>query len=474
MGQDIHSRRFTPADFAEFQRRLEAETDWLARCFAEDKLAAGTKEMGVELETYLIDRQAAPVDAIEPVLAALNDPLVVPELARFNLELNSAPRPIAGDAFSQLAGELEARLARCRQAAATAAQARVIAIGILPTLRPDHLVLARMTERERFRALNDQIFSLRGEVPIRVNIRGEDQLQLLQPNVMLEAAATAFQVHVKMTAAESARYYNAAKILSAAMVALGANSPLLFGRALWAESRIPLFEQAVSVGGPALQERFGFGVRYAKGSVMECFRANVSRYPVLLPELSDTPAQALTHLCLHNGTIWRWNRPLIGFEADGRPHLRLEHRVLSAGPTVADNLANAAFFIGALHALASAEQPLEERLRFWQAKRNFYHAAQDGLQARLVWRDGVETPVARLIEDELLPLARAGLRVLGVDRDEIDHWLAIIAARARLGRNGAAWQSAWVARHGPRWDELTEAYLANQESARPVHEWPLD
>ncbi|WPL18834.1 carboxylate-amine ligase [Thiorhodovibrio winogradskyi] len=473
MGQDITDSRFKPSDFAEFQRRLEHETDHLARLFAEDGLAAGPRELGVELETYLIDRHGAPADAIESVLAALDDPLVVPELARFNLELNTAPRRLHGNAFSTLGAELDARLARCRQAAA-ADGARVVAIGILPTLRPDHLVLARMTERERFHALNEQIFSLRGDLPIRVNISGEEQVQLLQPNVMLEAAATAFQIHLKMAAAESARYYNAAKILSAPMVAVGANSPLLFGRELWAESRIPLFEQAVSVGGPALRERFGFGVRYAKGSVMDCFRANVSRYPVLLPELSESPPEALTHLCLHNGTIWRWNRPLIGFEPDGRPHLRLEHRVLSAGPSVADNLANTAFFIGVLHGLAIAEQPPEDRLRFWQAKRNFYRAAQHGLRARLVWRDGAEVPVARLIEDELVPLAREGLTRLGIDRDEVRHWLDIIATRARLGRTGSAWQCAWVARHGPRWEELTLAYLANQECGRPVHEWTLD
>lgn len=473
MGQEISDSRFEPADFDEFQRRLEQETKLLEQMFADGALADGPREAGVELEAYLIDRHAAPADAIEAVLAAVDDPLVVPELAQFNLELNTAPCPLSGAALSRLSAELGARLARCRQAAA-AVDARVIAIGILPTLRPEHLVLPRMTERERFRALNEQIFSLRRELPIRVSIRGEEQVQMLQPNVMLEAAATAFQVHVKMTAAESARFYNAAKILAAPMVAVGANSPLLFGRELWAESRIPLFEQAVSVGGPALQERFGFGVRYAKGSVMECFRANLSRYPVLLPELLDEPPEQLAHLRLHNGTIWRWNRPLIGFETDGTPHLRLEHRVLSAGPTVEDNLANAAFFIGAVQALAVADRAPEERMHFWQAKRNFYQAAQFGLQARLTWNGSDGVPVGRLIADALVPLARDGLRALGVDQEQIDHWLEIIGQRARLGRTGSAWQCAWIARHGLRWDALTEAYLLNQESGAPVHEWTLD
>jgi gamma-glutamyl:cysteine ligase YbdK (ATP-grasp superfamily) len=473
MGQAISHSRFTAADFSEFQHRLEQETRLLERLFAENQLAMGPKEVGIELETYLIDAQADPADAIEPILQRLDDPLVVAELAQFNLELNTAPRLLGGDVLSQLARELDARIDHCHQAA-TQASARVLAIGILPTLRPEHLALARMTQRKRFQALNEQIFSLRGDQPIRIHIRGEEQVQFAQPNVMLEAAATAFQIHIKLTAAESARYYNAAKILSAPMVALGANAPHLFGRELWAESRIPLFEQSVAVGGPELQERFGFGVRYAKGSVMECFRANVSRYAVLLPELLDEPPEALAHLRLHNGTIWRWNRPIIGFEPDGTAHLRLEHRVLSAGPTVTDHLANTAFFLGALHHLATTEPPPEERLHFWQAKRNFYQAARDGLSARLIWKDGRNLAAARLIEDELLPLARTGLKTLGIDREEIRHWLDIIAARARSGRTGAAWQCAWVARHGPHWNALTEAYLIRQKRGHPVHEWTLD
>jgi hypothetical protein len=58
-------------------------------------------------------------------------------------------------------------------------------------------------------------------------------------------------------------------------------------------------------------------VRYARESILECFEANRTRYPVLLPAVMDEPPESLAHLRLHNGTIWRWNRPLIGFDEQG-------------------------------------------------------------------------------------------------------------------------------------------------------------
>jgi hypothetical protein len=232
--------------------------------------------------------------------------------------------------------------------------------------------------------------------------------------------------------------------------------PISFGRDLWCETRIPLFEQAVSVGDSPLRERVGFGIRYAEHSVIECFRSNLTRYPVLLPHLMDEPVERLAHLRLHNGTIWRWNRPLIGFEAgpDGaqRPHLRMEHRVVAAGPSTVDNIANAAFYCGAVQALANEPQPPEQTLPFNQARMNFYLAAQYGLNAEIPWYDNpVRMPIHQLIRQQLLPKARRGLSTLGVDRDEIDTWLGVIEARSSTRRTGAAWQRAWVAQAWTRY-----------------------
>jgi gamma-glutamyl:cysteine ligase YbdK (ATP-grasp superfamily) len=295
---------------------------------------------------------------------------------------------------------------------------------------------------------------------------------------MLEAAATSFQIHVKMSARESARIFNASKILSAPMVALAANSPFLFGRELWCETRIPLFEQSVSVGGSPLRERVGFGINYAQGSVLEAFRAHVRRYPVLLPHLMDAPVEQLAHLRLHNGTIWRWNRPLIGFdESPGHapiPHLRMEHRVAAAGPSVADNVANAAFYFGAVHAMAAAEEPPERRISFPQARANFYLAAEYGLDAELPWDEAHRVKLPEIILERLLPMAHAGLADLRIDAAEREHWLGIVEERVRTKRTGANWQRAWVARYGRDWEGLTEAYLAHQATEKPVHEWTLD
>jgi gamma-glutamyl:cysteine ligase YbdK (ATP-grasp superfamily) len=479
MGQDIAERAFTDADFRAFEARLVAETALLERWFAEDIFADTAPEGGFELEAWLIDRRhQAPAPVIEPFLERLRDPLVVPELARFNLELNSTPERLTGQALSRLHEELQRSLAHC-QAAAASLDAQVGTIGILPTVRPDHLVPAQMTPRPRYRALNDQILRLRDGEPIRLEIEGERPVNIEQPDVMLESAATSFQIHFKMGAKESARVFNASKLLAAISVAIAANSPYLFGRELWCETRVPLFEQAVSVGDSPLRERVGFGIRYAERSVMECFRSNIERYPVLLPHLMDEPLERLAHLRLHNGTIWRWNRPLIGFEADGhggqRPHLRMEHRVCAAGPSTIDNIANAALYFGAVHCLATEPEPPERSLPFNQARINFYLAARHGLDAEILWDgDRQRMPIHRLIRERLLPKARSGLAALGIDQDEIERWLGVIEERARTRRTGSAWQRAWVARHGPDMAALTEAYLERQASGQPVHEWTLD
>ena len=206
---------------------------------------------------------------------------------------------------------------------------------------------------------------------------------------------------------------------------------------------------------------------------MECFLANLQNYPVLLPQQMDEPEQQLPHLRLHNGTIWRWNRPLIGFNRLRQPHIRIEHRVVPAGPTVADSVANAAFFVGLVCALANQPLAPERRLSYSHARKNFYQAARHGLEAEIHWLDGRSGKLRELIRKEMLGLAETGLDNLGIDREESRHWLGIIAERVNTGQNGAAWQRAWVQRHGADMVMLMESYLEHQESLRPVHEWTL-
>jgi hypothetical protein len=313
--------------------------------------------------------------------------------------------------------------------------------------------------------------------PLELNIPGPQPLHTYHTDVMLESAATSFQIHLQVTPGQDARFYNAAIILSAPMVAACANSPYLFGHDLWDETRIPLFEQAVSLCPPGGEDcppgRVSFGRKYVQQSLLECFLENLHDHPVLMPELSDNPPQRLSHLRLHNGTIWRWNRPLIGFDADGTPHLRIEHRVAAAGPSVVDTLANAALFFGLVQSLAMETIPLESRLSFDQVRANFYAAAREGLRARAIWIDNREMTMRDLLLEKLLPMARQGLEALGIAREDNEYYLGIIEARVKSGRNGAGWQRSYVEKHGADMRALTAAYAKRQRLGAPVHEWDV-
>ncbi len=472
MGQEITHSHFEPEDFAAFEERLGRETLLLCRWLEEGRFKSGPNMGGFELEAWLVDENARPTGIVESYLERLGDPLAVPELATFNVELNGSPQQLSGSALSSMHKELTETLKRCN-GVASGLGARLVMIGILPTARASDFTLANMSPLHRYHALNEQVLNRRGGEPLRLNVEGHDELVLEQNDVMLEAAATSFQIHLKIDADEGVRFYNASKIISAPMVALSANSPYLLGADLWDETRIPLFEQAVAVGDSRLNRRVTFGVRYMENSISECFQANWRRYPVLLPRLMDEPEEDLAHLRLQNGTIWRWNRPLIGFDADHRPHLRLEHRVVSAGPSITDSIANAAFYYGAVSALARQLVAPETMLPFEQAQKNFYAAAKNGLRTEIQWMNGSMVKLPQLCKEVLLPLARDGLLSLGIDRDEADYWLGIIQARVDSRLNGAAWQRAWVEKNGNDMRGLMEAYIERQIIGKPVHEWKI-
>ena len=489
MGQEINSTRFAAEDFRRFGAALRQETALARQMFAEHGFAPRARRAGFELEAWLLDHNHFPKPCNQSFLAALADPLVVPELSRFNIELNGSPQALEGAALSRLERELSATWQRC-QDQAHREEATVLAIGTLPTLREQDLNLDSMTPSPRYLALNEQVLAARGGRPLRLHIHAAEEgapgLDTLHEDVMLEAATTSFQLHLQVPLAQMGRHYNASVILSAPLLALAANSPFLFGRALWHETRIPLFEQAVDCGETCLsggeagdradaatleRRRVSFGSGYVAADPTELFADNLRRHPVLLPMCSDAPAERFAHLRLHNGTLWRWNRLLIGFEPDGRPHLRLEQRVMPAGPSIPDMLANAAFFYGCVDRLARQDLPPESQLPFAAARENFYRAARQGLGARLQWLDGREHPVTELLE-QLLLLARQGLEALDIARDDIERHIGLLTARLRTRRDGAAWQLAHHHRHQDLF-RLTADYLAQQRSGRPVHEWPL-
>jgi gamma-glutamyl:cysteine ligase YbdK (ATP-grasp superfamily) len=477
MGQDIDRTQFDRRDFRRFQARLSDETEALHRLVEDDALSDSEPVAGLELEAWLIDATGRPAPRNEAVLQHLGCPDVVTELGRFNIELNVPPQPTRGDGLARLGDDLQALWQRC-QAAARELGMQAVSIGILPTVRDADLAPANLSDRARYRALNQQVLRQRHGRPIRLDIGGAGgrRLHCEHHDVMLEAAATSFQVHLQMPEASMTRAYNAALVASAPVVALTANSPLLFGQRLWQETRIPLFEQALNIGARedgrgALLGRVGFGSGYAGFSLVEVFRENAERFEPLLPLALAEPAGRLPHLRLHNGTVWRWTRPLVGFDPDDRPHLRIEHRPMAAGPSVADMMANLAFSIGLIAALAADESPPEARLPFDAARRNFHAAARDGLGAELSWLDGT-TQRAEALLPSLLEPARHGLTLLGADAVLADRWLAVIELRLARRLTGAQWQLRELDRLGGDLGALTLRYAALQASGAPLHEWP--
>ena len=470
MGDEIARRHFNAEDFTRFRRHLDQETDLVGSLFAHEGFSHRGDIVGFELEAWLVDKAGQPAARNEAFLDELGNPLVVPELAAFNIELNGSPCAMTGRVFARLHDELAATWEACQQTARSQ-DLQLAIIGILPTISPALLNSGSMSNMVRYQALNDRILALRNGAPVLVDIEGSDTLRLSHDDVMLEAATTSFQIHLQCQPELAARTYNAALIASAPMVALAANSPFLFGKSLWAETRIPLFEQAVSVG-PRMPARVSFGNGYADESLFEVFNENLAEHPILLPSPTGEPAYKLSHIRLHNGTIWRWNRPLLGFDFDGQPHLRIEHRVVPAGPTIPDCIGNAAAYLGLVRALMDAETPIESELDFAAARYNFYAAARQGLDAPLRWRRGMRGARELLLE-ELLPAANAALAKLDIPDDDIDRFLGIVTRRVESNTNGAAWQRRWVEKHGADFGALTNAYVEAQQSGEPVHEWSL-
>jgi gamma-glutamyl:cysteine ligase YbdK (ATP-grasp superfamily) len=474
MGDEINDRFFAANDFSAFRARLDEETALLEQMFARGEFSQRGDMAGFELEAWLVDAAGDPAPRNAQFLQALANPLVVPELAAFNVELNGSPTALQGRVFSRLQDELDTTLSACRRTAQSMGLG-VVTIGILPTVTEAMLKPALMSKVIRYQSLNDRVMALRDGEPIALHIEGERDLVARHSDVMLEAATTSFQIHLQCRPELAVRDFNASLIASAPMVAASANSPFLFGHSLWDESRIPLFQQAVDVG-PRYPPRVTFGDDYVKNSLFEIFAENRRDHPILVPALRDQPASRFPHVRFHNGTLWRWNRPLIGFDFDGQVHVRIEHRVVAAGPTVRDCLANSAFYFGLVRGFGLEATAPETQLPFAVARDNFYGAARYGLNARVRWIvRGTEREMAMraLIADELLPIARRGLQSRDVPDAEIEQYLGVIAARVDSSQNGAAWQRRWLALNGPDLHALTRTYRQLQETGEPVHCWPL-
>lgn len=467
MGQEIGKAGFDPL----FRQRLEQETMLLAQWCASGRMDEVSRRAGYEVEGWILDHAGLPVPDNQHFLKRVNHPFVVPELSRFNMEINGNPHCLGADVLRAMEHELSHTWHLCQEAARDCGDTLLL-IGTLPTIREEDLSMRNVSAMNRYRVLNDQVLHLRGGKPISLCIEGEQSLVTTHPDVMLEAGTTSFQLHLQVPFSEIVRFYNASLILSGPLLALSANSPFLFGHNLWAETRVPLFEQSVETADlhHVDARRVTFGSGYLRHSPMEFFEENLG-YPDLLPmELEGAP-EDLARLRLHNGTIWRWNRLLVG--AGDAPHMRIEQRVMPAGPSLIDMMANAAFYYGAVHFLAGLHEAPEQQLAFGQARSNFYFAARHGLSAQQMWLDGGQRSAAVLLLDELIPMAHEGLRWLGVAEPDANRLLGVVEARVRSGQNGAVWQRRHAARHGNDWQRLVADYLEFQRSGMPVHEWSV-
>lgn len=473
MGEEISRSFFDAEDFSRFSDRLRGETRLFSDLSETRRLSEDGFVIGFEIEAWLLDHGFFPNPVNDRFLATLSHPLVVPELSRFNVELNCAPLVLTGEALSQAAAELAELWAHCNKVA-HGLDTNMVMIGTLPIIRDEDLTLANMSPLKRYEALNNEILRRRDGRPLVVDIEGDEHLHSEHRDVMLEAATTSFQIHLKTPARVAHRYYNASIMASAPLLAACVNAPFLFTRALWHETRIPLFEQSIALTDyEGRHGRVTFGSGYLDTTLFEALAENLAAYPVLLPIVFDEPADSFRHLRLHNGTIWRWNRPLVGFEADGTPHLRIEHRTMPAGPTIIDMIANAACYFGLVRHMVDSGFDEGGGLSFADATANLYQAARRGLDAELAWPEAGRVAARALLLDELIPAAHRGLAAFGVEEGDRELFLGIIEARARSGQTGAAWQRAALDRWGGDFQELMSVYCERQRSAVPVHEWDL-
>ena len=490
MGREPTRTELRPEEIRAFTKGLLTDLQALESMLLRDLFDTGVRRIGAEQELFLIDPGGRPAPVCTELLQELEGEEFTTELARFNLEINLPPIEFRDGCFLELEEQLE-RLVGATRERAREHDAEVLLTGILPTLIPSDAALENMTPRQRFRTLNDVMTQLSGG-SYRLQIEGADELNFVHDSVMLEGCNTSFQVHLQVAPDEFAHLYNVTQAITAPVLAACVNSPLLFGRRLWAETRIALFQQSIDTRrtSPHLREvtpRVRFGERWVDHSVLDVFREDIARIPALFAaERPTNPFEDLERgripklpaLQLYNSTVYRWNRPCYGI-TDGKPHLRIECRVLPSGPTIVDEVANAAFWVGSVLGAAAEYGDIRKRVSFGDIRANFLAAARSGLSSGFTWLDGRIVSAPRLILDVVLPLARRGLAGAGIAEAEIDRYLGIIETRVERRRTGAGWLRHSLDAMGDsgtrveRMAALAVGTLNRQTNGTPCHDWDL-
>jgi hypothetical protein len=491
MGEEVDATQFTREDRKRHRAKVRKGLDVLARMLNESRFDFERPMAGLEIELNLVDDRCEPAMRNAEVLEAIADPQFQTELGRFNIEINVPPRRLGDGGLTSFEESVRKAL-NDANAKAKGIGTQFAMIGILPTLHPEHVTEDSVSKNPRYSLLDQQIFAARGE-DLEIVIDGVERLHMTSDTIMPEAACTSTQVHLQVSPDDFAGYWNAAQAVAGIQLAVGANSPYLFGRELVAETRIPLFEQSTDTRSDELKAqgvrpRVWFGERWIT-SIFDLFEENSLYFPALLPISSDEDPVAvldaggtprLDELRLHNGTVYRWNRPVYDVTGD-TPHLRVENRVLPAGPTVVDTMANAAFFAGIVRALADEDRPVWSQMSFHAANDNFVAGIRDGIQADVYWPQAGQVKASELVVRKLLPLAAKGLQSWGVEGPEIGRLLDVIERRCLRAVNGSTWQTAEVSRREAAGDDRREAlrgmlgsYLDHMHSNEPVHTWEAE
>lgn len=488
---NVHSVR-SKQEQQQFVRFLIKDIKAMERMLHDGWFETDPMRIGAEQEICLVDRYFKPIHINLQALRTIDNPAFTSELANFNLEANLAPLLFSGDSLSRMHQDLRDTLNTANDKVAGLG-ATMLLSGILPTIRKADVEIANLTPLDRYRALMDGLKALRGEA-FELRISGIDELNLRQDTAMLEACNTSFQVHLQVRPDEFVQKYNYAQALAGPVMAISVNSPLLFGRRLWHETRIALFQQSIDIR--TLTDHFRdrsprvtFGNDWLRGSLMEIYREDVARFQVLLTtdvdedvfaKLDGGIAPKLRALNIHNSTVYRWNRPCYGISPNGKPHLRIENRIFPSGPSLPDAVANAAFWLGLMNGLDEAYPDITQVMDFEQAKANFFAAARFGLDTQFTWVNDKKVAPKDLILKELLPIAREGLKKAGIDSADSERYLGIIEARAKTGRTGSQWMLdsfSAIQRQGVPRDEIVSAIASSiyheQYQGKPVHEWEL-
>ena len=455
----------------------------------QDLIERDVRRVGVEQEMYIVDADGYPAPISDQLLGRLADERFTTELARFNLEANLDPEAIGGDFLRTMEHSLDEVLKQANSAANDVG-AHIVLTGILPTLREEDVALANLTPEVRYQCLNDTCMAARGDT-LKLDIDGVDHFEFSHDCAVIEGASTSFQFHLQVAPDEAGALYNLAQLITAPVLAVAANAPVLLNRRVWHETRVALFERTFEYRSATefvrnVPTRVGFGEAWLGESALDIFRENAMRHHVImvsdpiddsLQVLRDGRIPELSALSLHNGTVWRWNRLCYGI-TDGKPHLRIENRALPAGPTIIDQVANAALFYGLIQGLETDAAQVPRRMAFEDARFNLFAAAQHGLDARFRWLDGCRLGARELLLQELIPIARSGLEALQVPRADSDYYLDIIQARTDSGRTGARWlldslENVPVEMRAGMCTDAVKIMRERQGSALPVHAWEL-